>query len=194
MGWTLTCSMALFAGCSTERSRTASRRGELLWSFGRSRCGTRMRIAKRTRTIVYQANLDTLCLIHWQAWWRPRRRTGRKACGAPLLLWDLLHITPPDTSWDAGLLGLQKAPMLPPSSKTWRAMLAYALGNAGWSGKKRRFDGERLLRQLLGFGSGQALAGSFDGRPLVMHAHDFYRQWAKEHLIIDEDNIAGLCG
>jgi hypothetical protein len=73
-------------------------------------------------------------------------------------------------------------------------MLAYALGATGWSGKRRRYDSERLLRQLLCFGAGHALAESLDGRPLVMHAQDFYQQWAKDHLTIDEDNVAGLCG
>jgi len=78
--------------------------------------------------------------------------------------------------------------------KTWRAMLAFALGGNGWTGKRRWYDGERLLRQLLCFGADHALSGSFEGRPLLMHAQDFYQQWATDHLTVEEDNAAGLCG
>jgi hypothetical protein len=77
---------------------------------------------------------------------------------------------------------------------TWRAMLSYMMDDPAWTGGHPGYQREQLLRHLLGFGSDHLLVGQLDGRPLVLHLHDEYARWAKEHLVRDEDNVAGFCG
>ena len=89
---------------------------------------------------------------------------------------------------------LTKSPNLVTFVQNWKAMLDYVLAASDWTKGRHWYYGERLIRQLLGFGFDHAFTATFEGKPLVLQAEDQYRRWANEHLQHDEDNVAGLCG
>ena len=76
----------------------------------------------------------------------------------------------------------------------WQPMIEYAL-NAPETGKGQPwYYGQRLLRQILGFGSDAILDqnGAFQG--IVRQMAHYYERWAREHLSREENNATGLCG
>lgn len=89
---------------------------------------------------------------------------------------------------------LTKSPNLAIFVDNWKAMLDYVLAASDWTKGRRWYYGERLTRQLLGFGFDHAFTATFEGKPLVLQADGHYRRWASERLQHDEDNVAGLCG
>ena len=72
-------------------------------------------------------------------------------------------------------------------------MLKYALEAPNWSSGRRSYYGERLLRQLLGFGSDKEISQTPEFRALIYQMRDLYEGWARKYLHRDEDNVAGLC-
>ncbi len=70
----------------------------------------------------------------------------------------------------------------------WREMVIYALDQNWHNVDRFWFYGERLLCQLLGFGNEHVLLGL--SRDTVKGMLDVYERWAREHLAIDEENIA----
>jgi hypothetical protein len=73
----------------------------------------------------------------------------------------------------------------------WREMIEFAL-SAGWSEGGHWFDEQRLLRQLLGFGSESFLINLPDAGKTVLGMCEFYRRWAGANLQIDEENVAAF--
>jgi len=74
--------------------------------------------------------------------------------------------------------------------RVWRATVEYGLA-ADWSQPGLWFHGERLLRDLLGFGNEDALARLRPGGALRMS--DLYNRWAAVHLARDEDCVIRFC-
>jgi hypothetical protein len=89
---------------------------------------------------------------------------------------------------------LTKSPNLVMFVDNWKAMLDYVLAVSDWTKGRRWYYGERIIRQLLGFGFVHAFTATVEGKPLVLQAEGHYRRWANEHLQLDEDNVTGLCG
>lgn len=74
--------------------------------------------------------------------------------------------------------------------RVWRATAEYGLA-ANWEKRRLWFYGERLICDLLGFGSEDALRRLEPGAALRMR--DVYERWAGEHLGRDEECITRLC-
>ncbi|MEX0814714.1 MAG: hypothetical protein WD014_03470, partial [Dongiaceae bacterium] len=79
-------------------------------------------------------------------------------------------------------------------ARHWRGMLMYALEESNWSTGRRWYYGERLLRQLLGFGLENAINRVPNFQTMIFQLRDLYEVWARGHLHRDEDNVAGFCG
>jgi hypothetical protein len=74
--------------------------------------------------------------------------------------------------------------------RVWRATAEYSL-EADWSQPGLWFYGERLICDLLGFGSDDALSRLNPGAALRMK--DIYERWAATHLARDEECIVRFC-
>lgn len=74
--------------------------------------------------------------------------------------------------------------------RVWRATAEYGLA-ADWSQPGLWFYGERLICDLLGFGSENALSRLQPGAALRMT--DLYERWAAAHLTRDEECVARFC-
>jgi hypothetical protein len=72
----------------------------------------------------------------------------------------------------------------------WREMIAFALDQT-WEGGSWYY-GQRILRQLMGFGAASQLAKRDNGIAMVASMEDLYSTWAERHLAADEDNIAAF--
>lgn len=70
----------------------------------------------------------------------------------------------------------------------WRATVTYALDEQWQKMPRHWFNGERILGDLLGFGFEDALGKL---KPTtVVDMRDLYQRWSREHLSIDEENVA----
>ena len=74
--------------------------------------------------------------------------------------------------------------------RVWRATAEYGLA-ASWSQPGLWFYGERLICDLLGFGSEDALSRLNPGAALRMK--DVYERWATAHLARDEECVTRFC-
>ena len=74
--------------------------------------------------------------------------------------------------------------------RVWRATAEYGLA-ADWSQPGLWFYGERLICDLLGFGSEDALSRLNSGAGLRMK--DLYERWAATHLARDEECVTRFC-
>ncbi|NKD16369.1 hypothetical protein DN600_00580 [Aeromonas caviae] len=74
--------------------------------------------------------------------------------------------------------------------RVWRATAEYGLA-ADWSQPGLWFYGERLICDLLGFGSEDALSRLNPGTALRMK--DIYERWAATHLAHDEECVTRFC-
>lgn len=68
----------------------------------------------------------------------------------------------------------------------WRSLVEYAL-ESDWSKVRLRFYSERLICDLLGFGSETALGRLAEGA--VQRMKDLYERWAADHLGADEECV-----
>lgn len=74
--------------------------------------------------------------------------------------------------------------------RVWRATAEYGLA-ADWSQPGLWFYGERLICDLLGFGSEDSLSRLHPGATLRMK--DLYKRWAAAHLARDEECVTRFC-
>ena len=74
--------------------------------------------------------------------------------------------------------------------RVWRATAEYGLA-ADWSQPGLWFYGERLICDLLGFGTEDALSRLNSGA--VLRMKDIYERWAAAHLARDEECVARFC-
>lgn len=74
--------------------------------------------------------------------------------------------------------------------RVWRATAEYGLA-ADWSQPGLWFYGERLICDLLGFGTEDALSRLNSGAALRMK--DLYERWAAAHLARDEECVTRFC-
>jgi hypothetical protein len=75
----------------------------------------------------------------------------------------------------------------------WRPMIDYALNAPEWGQGQPWYYGQRLLRQILGFGSEPFLDQNSAFQDIVREMAHHYEHWAREHLSREEDNVTGLC-
>ena len=74
----------------------------------------------------------------------------------------------------------------------WRPMVEYMLGRSDWTNGRGWHYGQRLQRQVLGFGS--SLSRIPGHAALIVSMRSLYKAWSDKELAQDEDNIAGFCG
>ena len=72
-------------------------------------------------------------------------------------------------------------------------MIEYALDASEWGPGKPWYYGQRLLRQILGFGSEALLDQNPTFKDLIAAMGQHYERWAHEHLSRDDDNVTSLC-
>jgi hypothetical protein len=75
----------------------------------------------------------------------------------------------------------------------WRPMIEYALNAPEWSQGEPWYYGQRLLRQMVGFGSEGFLDQYPAFREIVRQMAPYYERWTREHLAREENNVTGLC-
>lgn len=76
-------------------------------------------------------------------------------------------------------------------SQNWRGMIEFGLQSSTWSPEKNWYEGERILRYILGFNSSVLL--EFEGaQDIVLELKDLYERWAIEHLSQQEDNVSAF--
>jgi hypothetical protein len=63
-----------------------------------------------------------------------------------------------------------------------------------WAKGGRWYYGQRLERQVLGFGASDFLKRTPQHATLIGMMRDLFEVWAKRRLTGDEDNFAGFCG
>lgn len=76
----------------------------------------------------------------------------------------------------------------------WRPMVECILGDADWATGRCWHYGQRLERQVLGFGADSYLVRTPGHASLVGGMRDLYQLWAEKRLRGNEDNFAGFCG
>jgi hypothetical protein len=72
---------------------------------------------------------------------------------------------------------------------TWRCMLEFVLADDGLTTEKRWYDGERVLRHVLGFGNEGMIARLQSSPQIVASMRDLYAAWAARYLAHDDDNV-----
>ena len=72
---------------------------------------------------------------------------------------------------------------------TWRRMLEFALADQGLTTERRWYDGEKVLRHVLGFGNEVMIARLQGSIQIVASMRDLYGAWAARFLAHDDDNI-----
>jgi len=75
----------------------------------------------------------------------------------------------------------------------WWPMIEYALNAPEWGQGQPWYYGQRLLRQILGFGSETFLHRNSAFQDIVREMAHHYEHWAREHLSREEDNVTCLC-
>jgi len=76
-------------------------------------------------------------------------------------------------------------------AQRWREMIEFGLAQE-WGEGAFWYDGEKLLRQLMGFNAISLLARRDDATAVVGGMADLYARWATRHLAVDERNIAAF--
>ena len=72
---------------------------------------------------------------------------------------------------------------------TWRCMLEFALADEGLTKERRWYDGEKVLRHVMGFGSEMMIARLQGSAQIVASMRDLYSAWAARYLAHDDDNV-----
>jgi hypothetical protein len=75
----------------------------------------------------------------------------------------------------------------------WEPMIKYALDSSEWGEGTPWYYGQRLLRQILGFGSQTFLDRDPAFQGIISQMAHHYERWAREHLSSEDDNVTGLC-
>lgn len=73
----------------------------------------------------------------------------------------------------------------------WKAMIAFALASK-WTTGRRWFDEQKMLRHLLGFGVEELLQSIPNKNTTIVEMGALYEQWAKAHVVVEEENIAAF--
>ncbi|WP_036241809.1 hypothetical protein [Mesorhizobium sp. STM 4661] len=73
----------------------------------------------------------------------------------------------------------------------WQDMIEFAL-DGEWTKGGYWFDEQRILQQLLGFGSEAFLTNLPDAASTVLAMRELYQRWAETNLQIDEENVAAF--
>jgi len=76
----------------------------------------------------------------------------------------------------------------------WRPMIEFILLDEEWAKSGPWYYGQRLERQVLGFGASDYLKRLPDHDSLIEMMRHLFEVWAKKRLTRDEDNLAGFCG
>lgn len=72
---------------------------------------------------------------------------------------------------------------------TWRAMLEFVLADSALTEGRHWHDGEKILRDLLGFNAEALIRGLPGSADVVGGLRDLYGSWAARYLVRDDDNI-----
>jgi hypothetical protein len=79
-------------------------------------------------------------------------------------------------------------------AQRWRPMIEFMVLDEEWAKGGPWYYGQRLERQVLGFGASDYLKQFPHHAALVGMMRDLFEVWAKKRLTCDEDNLAGFCG
>ncbi|TKB63764.1 MAG: hypothetical protein E8D47_12770 [Nitrospira sp.] len=79
-------------------------------------------------------------------------------------------------------------------AQRWRPMVEFMVLDSEWSKDGPWYYGQRLEREVLGFGASSSIARVAGHAELVAMMRDLFRIWAQKRLTRDEDNLAGFCG
>ncbi len=128
--------------------------------------------------------LDTLGRIAAQSdptngrrYWHPVLSLGAKAHAAASYFSGSFFARFPDATNAAQLAG------------TWRAMLEFLLADAALTAGRHWYDGEKTLREFLGFNAEALIRGLPNSVDVVGGLRDIYAAWAARYLGRDDDNI-----
>ncbi|MCC0007735.1 MAG: ATP-binding protein [Hyphomicrobiaceae bacterium] len=72
---------------------------------------------------------------------------------------------------------------------TWRCMLEFVLADEELTTERRWYDGEKVLRHVMGFGNEVMIARLQGSTQIVASMRDLYAAWAARHLAHDDDNV-----
>lgn len=79
-------------------------------------------------------------------------------------------------------------------AQRWRPMIEFMVLDSEWSKDGPWYHGQRLEREVLGFGASSSMRRVAGYAELVGMMRDLFRIWAQKRLTRDEDNLAGFCG
>lgn len=79
-------------------------------------------------------------------------------------------------------------------AQRWRPMIEFMVLNSEWSKEGPWYYGQRLEREVLGFGASGSIGRVAGHAELVGMMRDLFRIWAQKRLTQDTGNLAGLCG
>jgi hypothetical protein len=95
------------------------------------------------------------------------------------------------TSW---FTQITDATVVAAFAQRWRPMIEFMISDEEWAKGRLWHYGQRLERQVLGFGSSDYLKRLPGHAALIGMMRDLFEVWAKKRLMRDEDNLAGFCG
>lgn len=78
--------------------------------------------------------------------------------------------------------------------KRWRPMVEFMVLDSEWSKEGPWYYGERLEREVLGFGALSSIKRVPGHAALLGTIRDLFPIWAQKRLTSDEDNLAWFCG
>lgn len=84
--------------------------------------------------------------------------------------------------------------MIAEFAQRWRPMIEFMVSDSEWSKAGPWYYGQRLEREVLGFGAPSSIGRVAGHAELVSMMRDLFRIWAQKRLIRGEDNLAGFCG
>jgi hypothetical protein len=79
-------------------------------------------------------------------------------------------------------------------AQRWRPMIEFMVLDSEWSKDGPWYYGQRLEREVLGFGASNSIRRAAGHAELAGMMRDLFRIWAQKRLTRDEDNLAGFCG
>jgi hypothetical protein len=79
-------------------------------------------------------------------------------------------------------------------AQRWRPMIEFMMLDSEWYKDGPWYYGQRLEREVLGFGASSSIRRVAGHAELVGIMRDLFRIWAQKRLTRDEDNLAGFCG
>jgi len=155
-----------------------------IWSFETWRLFEEADRKDRLPCQLGYSALDTLGRVVAQTdptlarrYWHPVLSLGAEAHASTSYFMDAFFARFPDAVNAAHLAG------------TWRAILEFVLADSALTEGRHWYDGEKVLRGLLGFNA-EALIGGLPGSADVVGGmRDLYASWAARYLGRDDDNI-----